>query len=73
MKVTFEWNTDMEKAKKMACILAIFENSDGSKGIGYTMWDSHDKCWLSHDATPLTLTKPIAWILDEAIFPKELE
>ena len=53
MKVTFEWNTDMEEAKKMACILAIFENSDGSKGIGYTMWDPDDKCWLSHDCTPI--------------------
>lgn len=66
--VTAEWNFDLEEGKKQGIVLVIGKNSDGSRGIGYALWDEEDNAWES-DVTlqPMPNFTVIAWMRDTSL------
>lgn len=66
--VTAEWNFDLEEGKKQGIVLVIGKNADGSRGIGYALWDEEDNAWES-DATlqPMPNFTVIAWMKDTSL------
>ena len=66
--ITAEWNFDLEEGKKQGIVLVIGKNSDGSRGIGYALWDDEDNAWES-DVTlqPMPNFTVIAWMKDTSL------
>ncbi len=66
--VTAEWNFDLEEGKKQGIVLVIGKNSDGSRGIGYALWDDEDNAWES-DVTlqPMPNFTVIGWMKDTSL------
>ena len=71
--VTATWNFDLESGKDKGIVLLVGINNDGTKGIGYGLWDDHEKVWLS-DATlePMPNFTPKAWMIDTDLIPAEM-
>ena len=69
--VTATWNFDLESGKDKGIVLLVGINNDGTKGIGYGLWDDHEKVWLS-DATlePMPNFTPKAWMIDTGLIPE---
>ena len=69
--VTATWNFDLESVKDKGIVLLAGINNDGTKGIGYGLWDDHEKVWLS-DATlePMPNFTPKAWMVDTDLIPE---
>lgn len=69
--VTATWNFDLEAGKDKGIVLLVGINNDGTKGIGYGLWDDHEKVWLS-DATlePMQNFTPKAWMIDTGLIPE---
>lgn len=69
--VTATWNFDLESGKDKGIVLLAGINNDGTKGIGYGLWDDHEKVWLS-DATlePMPNFTPKAWMIDTGLIPE---
>ena len=69
--VTATWNVDLEVGKDTGIVLLVGINNDGTKGIGYGLWDDHEKVWLS-DATlePMPNFTPKAWMIDTDLIPE---
>lgn len=69
--VTATWNFNLEEGKDKGIVLLVGINNDGTKGIGYGLWDDHEKVWLS-DATlePMPNFTPKAWIIDAGLIPE---
>ena len=69
--VTATWNFDLEAGKDKGIVLLVGINNDGTKGIGYGLWDNIDKVWLS-DATlePMPNFTPKAWMVDTGLIPE---
>ena len=69
--VTATWNFDLEAGKDKGIVLLVGINNDGTKGIGYGLWDNIDKVWLS-DATlePMPNFTPKAWMVDADLIPE---
>ena len=69
--VTANWNFDLEAGKDKGIVLLVGINNDGTKGIGYGLWDDHEKVWLS-DATlePMPNFTPKAWMIDTGLIPE---
>ena len=63
----------MEAGKDKGIVLLVGINNDGTKGIGYGLWDDHEKVWLS-DATlePMPNFTPKAWMVDTDLIPAEM-
>ena len=63
----------MEAGKDKGIVLLVGINNDGTKGIGYGLWDNIDKVWLS-DATlePMPNFTPKAWMVDTDLIPAEM-
>ena len=49
--VTATWNFDLEAGKDKGIVLLLGINNDGTKGIGYCLWDNIDK--VSNSAATL--------------------
>ena len=45
--ITATWNFDLEAGKDKGIVLLLGINNDGTKGIGYGLWDNIDKVWNS--------------------------
>ena len=69
--VTATWNFDLEAGKDKGIVLLLGVNNGGTKGIGYGLWDDHEKVWLS-DATlePISDFTPKAWMIDTDLIPE---
>lgn len=69
--VTATWNFDLDAGKDKGIVLLVGFNSDGSKAVGYGLWDDQDKVWLS-DATlkPMPNFTPKAWMIDTDLIPE---
>lgn len=66
--VTAEWNFDLEEGKKQGIVLVLGKNSDGSRGIGYALWDEQDNAWESDDTLqPMPNFTVIAWMKDTSL------
>ena len=63
----------MEAGKDKGIVLLVGINNDGTKGIGYGLWDDHEKVSLS-DATlePMPNFTPKAWMVDTDLIPAEM-
>lgn len=61
----------MEAGKGKGIVLLVGINNDSTKGIGYGLWDDHEKVWLS-DATlePMPNFTPKAWMIDTDLIPE---
>lgn len=67
------WNYDLEAGKEQGVVLLVGFNSDGSKGIGYGLWDDKDNAWWSFDTLqPMPNFTPKAWLKDGTLIPKNM-
>ena len=66
--ITAEWNFDLEEGKKQGIVLTIGKNSDGSTGIGYSLWDIADNVWVNPDTMePMPNFTVKAWMKDTSL------
>ena len=69
--VTATWNFDLEVGKYKGMVLLLGVNSDGSKAVGYGIWDNHGKVWLSEsNLEPMPNFTPKAWMIDTDLIPE---
>ena len=69
--VTATWNFDLEAGKDKGIVLLLGVNNDGSKGIGYGLWDDHEKAWVSGSTLePMPNFTPKAWMIDADLIPE---
>ena len=69
--VTATWNFDLDAGKDKGFVLLVGFNSDGSKGIGYGLWDDHENAWLSGSTLePMPNFTPKAWMKDVTLIPE---
>ena len=71
--VTATWNFDLESGKDKGIVLLVGINNDGTKGIGYGLWDNIDKVWNSvATLEPMPNFTPKAWMIDTDLIPAEM-
>ena len=69
--VTATWNFDLEAGHDEGIVLLVGFNSDGSKAVGYGLWDNVDKVWLSADTLkPMPNFIPKGWMRDTDLIPE---
>ena len=69
--VTATWNFDLEAGKDKGIVLLLGINSDGSKAVGYGIWDNRGKVWLSEsNLKPMPNFTPKAWMIDTDLIPE---
>ena len=69
--VTATWNFDLEVGKYKGMVLLLGVNNDGSKSVGYGIWDNHRKVWLSgSNLEPMPNFTPKAWMIGTDIIPR---
>lgn len=69
--VTATWNFDLEVGKYKGMVLLLGVNSDGSKAVGYGIWDNYGKVWLSEsNLEPMPNFTPKAWMIDTDLIPE---
>lgn len=69
--VTATWNFDLEVGKYKGMVLLLGVNNDGSKSVGYGIWDDHRKVWLSRsNLEPMPNFTPKAWMIGTDIIPR---
>ena len=71
--ITATWNFDLEAGKNKGIVLLLGINNDGTKGIGYGLWDNIDKVWNSAATLePMPNFTPKAWMIDTDLIPAEI-
>lgn len=71
--ITATWNFDLEAGKDKGIVLLVGINNDGTKGIGYGLWDNIDKVWNSvATLEPMPNFTPKAWMIDTDLIPAEM-
>ena len=69
--VTATWNFDLEAGKDKGIVLLLGINSDGSKAVGYGIWDNRGKVWSSEsNLGPMPNFTPKAWMIDTDLIPE---
>ena len=69
--VTATWNFDLEAGKDKGIVLLLGINNDGTKGIGYGLWDNIDKVWyFAATLRPMSNFTPKAWMIDTDLIPE---
>lgn len=69
--VTATWNFDLEAGKNKGIVLLVGINNDGTKGIGYGLWDDKDNVWWSAETLEqMPNFTPKAWMVDTDIIPE---
>lgn len=69
--VAATWNFDLEAGKDQGIVLLVGFNSDGSKGIGYGLWDDKDNAWWSAETLEqMPNFTPKAWLKDANLIPE---
>ena len=63
----------MEAGKDKGIVLLVGINNDGTKGIGYGLWDDHEKVWNSAATLEqMPNFTPKAWMIDTDLIPAEM-
>lgn len=67
--IEFNWNENLNEAKEQGIVLVLAENPDGSKGIGYAIWNEEIEDFVSAITLEKMNAKVFAWGKDTQLIP----
>lgn len=67
--IEFTWNENLDMAKEQGVVLVLAENFDGTKGVGYAIWNGEIDDFVSAVTLEKMNAKVIAWAKDTQLIP----
>lgn len=67
--IEFTWDENLENAKGQGVVLVLVKNFDGTKGIGYAIWNEEVNDFLSTVTLDKMNATVLAWAKDTQLIP----